>query len=353
MTPAQQDQGRYKMNKHIRINRLASVGLAAFLAFGLGLGLGAQTIRINVATVAPEKSPFGTTMLKVAAEWKKISNGRVELKTYFGDKLGDEEALVQKMRTNSIQGAVLTTVGISYIDKDLLTLSAPLLIQDDDQFKFVMDRLMPDFTGRLRKAGFEQVAFSRAGWLHFFSKTPFTKPDEIKKVKLGISSKSKELYETFKTLGYQVVNVDIAETLANLLTGRAEAIFTSPLVAGTYNWVGSTRYMLDLPISPFFGSFVINNKTWERIPADLRQPLLEATSKIASSELDGSLAKLTAEAITLMLNTEGGLIMQRASEADKALWRKEMETGLKLTLGNAFNQELYDRVKKILSDYKK
>lgn len=342
------------MKLHNCMTRLVRTSLvAAFLALTVSLGLGAQTIRVNIASVAPEKSPFGVTMLKVAAEWKKISNGRVELKTFFGDKLGDEEALVQKMRTNSIQGAVLTTVGISYIDKDLLTISAPLLIEDDDQFKFVMDRLMPDMTARLRKAGFEQIAFSRAGWLHFFSKTPFTTPMEIKKVKLGISSKSKELYETFKNMGFQVVNVDIAETLANLLTGRAEAIFTSPLVAGSYNWIGSTRYMLDLPMSPFFGAMVINEKTWARIPADLRQPLSEATARIAATELDGPLAKLTAQAIDLMLKTEGGMIMQRASEADKALWRKEMESGLKLTLGNAFNQEMYDNIKKILADYKK
>ena len=336
-----------------RFFRSLMTTLVAVVVFSGFQSVSAQTIRINVATVAPEKSPYGDVMRKMGAEWSRISGGKVEMKMFFGDKLGDEEAIVQKIRSNSLNGAMLTLAGLAYIDPPLLTISAPLLVDSDEKMKFVLDQLIPEINDRLAKKGFAGIVYSRAGWVQFFAKQPFHTPAELKKMKLGISNKSKEIYAAFQSMNYQVVNVDIAETLANLLTGRAEALFTSPLVAGSYNWVGSARYMLDIKISPFFGGFIINEKTWSRIPADLQKQLIESAQKLATVELDESLAKLEAAAIKQMTEFKGGLVIVKSTPEEKALWKKELEGGLSLTLGTAFDKDMYQKVQKILTQFKK
>lgn len=326
---------------------------AALCAAALAISAGAQTIRINVATVAPEKSPYGEVMAKMAGEWKRISGGKVELRMFYGDKMGDEEAIVQKIRSNSLQGGMLTLAGLAFIDKPLMTISAPLLIDSDDKMKYVLDEMIPDINDRLAKKGFAGIVYSRAGWINFFAKEEFHTPAQLKKLKLGISNKSKEIYSAFQGMNYQVVNVDIAETLPNLLTGRCEALFTSPLVAGSYNWVGVARYMLDIKISPFFGGFVINEKTWNRISPDLQKELIASAQKLASVELDQSLARLEANAIKQMTEAKGGLIMVKSTPEEQAIWKKELENGLGQTLGTAFDKDMYERVQKILAGYKK
>ena len=113
--------------------------------------LSAQVIKINIATVAPEKSPYGDVLRRMAAEWSKMSGGKVEMKVFFGDKLGDEEDIVQKIRLNSLQGGMLTLSGLAYIEKPLMTIAAPLLIENDDQMRYVLKKMIPDINDRLKK----------------------------------------------------------------------------------------------------------------------------------------------------------------------------------------------------------
>jgi len=330
--------------------------LFLFLALSLclaGTSLGAQELRINVATVAPEKSPYGVVLRKMAAEWSRISNGKVKLRPFFGDKLGDEEVIVQKIRSNSLQGAMLTLAGLAYIDKPLMTISAPLLIQNDQELKYVLDKLMPDIDAGLNAQGFTGIAYSPAGWLNFFAKKEFHTPDDLRNMKLGISNKSKEIYSAFQAMRYKIVSVDISETLANLLTNRSEALFTSPLVAGSYNWVGSARYMLDIKISPFFGGLIINNKTWDRIDPDLQKKLKKSAQDLAMSELYSALDQMEADAIKTMIETKGGMILVKSTDAERTIWKQELESGLEATLGTAFDKDMYEKVKAILAEYRK
>ncbi len=327
--------------------------MTAMLFFFMVSVLGAQTIQIRIATVAPEKSPYGNALRKMSGEWERISGGKVKMIPYFGDKLGDEESIVQKIRSNNLQGAMLTLAGLSYIDKPLITVSAPLLIENDKQLAYVLETLAPEIDKRLAANGFIGIAYSPAGWINFFAKTKFELPSDLRQLKLGISNKSKEIYAAFQAMNYRVVNVDVAETTANLLTNRAEAIFTSPLIAGAYNWVGIARYMLNFRISPFFGGLIINDRTWNRIDPSLQKQLLESARNVAEKELANALEKLEADGIKAMVAASGGLILVNITDVQKAVWRTELEAGLQSTLGSAFDSDMYNRIKSILADFKK
>lgn len=333
--------------KHTRVFALL-VAMAT-----LTVGSFAQTIDIRIATVAPEKTPYGKVLQKMVAEWQQLSGGKVRLMPFYGDKLGDEESIVQKIRANKLQGAMLTLAGLAYIDKPLMTISAPLLIQDDAELMHVLNTLRPEMDQRLADKGFAAITYSPAGWLQFFGKTELRTPQDLKKAKLGISNKSKEIYAAFQDMNYTIVNVDIAETTSALLTGRADAIFTSPMVAGAYNWVGVSRYMIDLQISPFFGGLIINDKAWSRIDPDLQKKLIESANRLAYTELYGGLEKLTRDSIDTMVKTKGGAILVKLTDAEKQQWIKELEGGLQVTLGKAFDRDMYNKVKAIVDDYRK
>ena len=134
--------------------------------------LGAEALTLKIATVAPVGSPWAESLRRLAADWNRISDGRVKLKIYAGGIAGEEADMIRKMRIGQLDGAALTQLGWGLIDPGILALSTPFLIQDDDQLTYVMEHSAPYFQKRMQAAGYDLFSFSKAGWVHFFGREP-------------------------------------------------------------------------------------------------------------------------------------------------------------------------------------
>jgi len=66
------------------------------LAFG-------RKIIVKLATLAPEGTDWHGMLVEMGQEWKKATNGKVELRLYPGGVIGDERDMVRKMRIGQIE----------------------------------------------------------------------------------------------------------------------------------------------------------------------------------------------------------------------------------------------------------
>jgi TRAP-type C4-dicarboxylate transport system substrate-binding protein len=308
-----------------------------------------RKITIKLASLVPESTSWGSALNKMAKEWSQATNGEVEMIVYHGGTVGAESNVLRLLRSNQIQAAVLTSFGMSEISSEVMALSYPFLIKDDAELDAVLQNIRPFLEQQVNKSGFTMLAWSKAGWVRFFSRNPVFVPDDLKKQKMASSEEAPSITNAFKAMGYQMIPVGMNDLMMGLNSGRIDAIFQSPVSAGAFQLFGIAKNMANFNIAPFLGGVVINQAAWRRIPDKYKPALLEI-GKNVEKENDNAVQKMEADAITAMKSY--GLIVNNVSETQKKLWIDEIGKVRPSLVGKAFDRETLERVEVILKDYR-
>ncbi len=308
----------------------------------------AQIFRIGSA--APENSPWGRTLNRLAAEWQEISNGRVRVQVFHNSVAGDEGDMVRKLRIGQLQAVVMTNTGLSSYSDGLLTLSMPLLIRDQAEFEYVFDEVRDTIEREIADDGFRMMSWSTAGWLYFFSDNPVRTPDELRRIRLAASPEEMELVRAYQLMGYQPIAVPYTERLAALANGMVNGYLTVPILAAGFQWFGATPNMLDLRVGPAPGGVMMSERAYRRLPGDVRDELLEAAATVGSN-LNREILELEQNAIETM--KDFGLNVVGLSESERAVWVEELEASYDVMLGLVFDEALFDTIQELLRVYRR
>ncbi len=311
----------------------------------VGAGLQAAPVVIKLASIAPQRSPWGEALDRLAGEWRSVTGGEVELRVYHNGVAGTESDMLSKLRLGQLQAGVVTSAGLSTLSPEVLSLSIPFLIRSDGDFNRAFAGTRELMEERIAKKGFTVLAWSKAGWLNFFSKKPVRTPADLKAMKLAAGVETDTLTNAFKTLGFQLVPIPINELITALNSGMVDSFFTSPLAAAGYQWFAVAPNMLNLRVAPFMGVIVITNAAWRRVPEKYRDRLMEITRK-TGADLEGSIASLETSAMDVM--KKNGLVLIDPTEEEIGLWKADMDAGVDKTLGPVFPRDMYEAIVKTL-----
>ncbi|MDR3162159.1 MAG: TRAP transporter substrate-binding protein DctP [Spirochaetaceae bacterium] len=306
-----------------------------------------RNITIKLASLVPEKTPWGAALNRMAGEWSAATGGEVQLVIYHNSVAGSEADVLRKLKGNQIQAAILSTFGLNAITPghEIITLSCPFLIRNNEELDLVLNALKPDLEDRINREGFFTLAWSKAGWVRFFSKAPVFVPGDLKRQKLGANEQEPALMDAFKAMGYQMVPVSMNQILVSLNGGMIDAVYQSPVNVGGLQIFGVAKHMASINIAPFMGGIVMNQTAWRSIP-DRYKPQLLRIAKRLETELDASIQRLEAGAITAM--RERGLIVNELTAVQERLWYDDVNRVIPSLLDTAFNRELYGRIQAIL-----
>jgi TRAP-type C4-dicarboxylate transport system substrate-binding protein len=326
------------------------VMLLALALFGRGGTLFAQRkITIKMASPVPENTPWGECLNKIASEWRRITNGEVEILIYHNGVAGSEEAVVRNLRVNQIQAAVLSTFGMYELSPEIMTLSCPFLIRDDEELDKVLSGLKPELEETINSKGFFTLAWSRVGWVKIFSKSPVFTPGDLKRQKLGTNGEQAELNQAFKTMGFQMIPVARNDILIALNGGMVDAVYESPIAVGSLQIFGLAKNMASINIAPFMGGIILNQRAWRSVPDRYKPQLIEATRRL-ELELDHSVRTLEDEMVKTMGNY--GLRVNRLSPAQEQLWYDEIGRVMPGLVGTLFDRNMYTRIETILRNHR-
>ena len=317
------------------------------LALVLVVGVSAQTIRLGSA--APENSPWGRALNRVAAEWLRISNGRVRVQVFHNSIAGTEADMVRKMRIGQLQAVVITSTGLSNFSERALTLSMPLLIRNQEEYEYVFERVKDDLAAEIEETGFHVMSWSMAGWMYFFSSSEVRTPAQLRAIKLAASPEEMELVRAYQLMGYQPIPLPYAERLAGLTNGLANSFLTVPILAAGFQWFGATPYMMNLKIGPAPGAVLMSDRAFRTLPRDLRNEMFAVLDGI-TGELDADIRSLEEEAIDTM--TQYGLELVELTDDEVDVWINELVGSYEVTLGLVFDEEFYQELQGLLDEYR-
>jgi TRAP-type transport system periplasmic protein len=320
------------------------------LAFLLALFVGgpASGLTIKLGSLAPAASPWEVGLKRLAAEWERISGGSIKLKIYGGGVAGDEPDMVRKIRIGALNAALITVSGLQGIFNGVKTLSYPLLLRDDGELAYVLNKMTPHFDVELQKRGFKPVMWSTGGWVYIFSRHPVVRPDDLRSQKFWVWSGDPDEIQAYQSAGFQAVTLASTDLMTSLQGGMVDALVTSPLVAASSQWFGIASNMYTLKLGPLWGAAVVSMKTWAEIPADL-QPKLSAAAQQIFDSLSPDLVKSDGEAIEVM--KKYGLKINQASPEAEAAWDEQLHKVFAGLVGKMYDRNSFELATKYLQEY--
>jgi TRAP-type C4-dicarboxylate transport system substrate-binding protein len=323
--------------------------IALWLLLLLLLASGLQAEVIKIGSIAPARSIWDNALNDLSAQWAKITGGAVQLKVYPGGIVGNEEDMLTKMRLGTLGGAVFTNIGMSDIYSDAVVLNTPFLMDTDEEFNFVFDRLKPRLEQHVEEKGFKVIFWTLIGWEYFFTKNPVLYPEDMKKEKLSYSTSGTELAHAWRKMGYQLISVDLRDLLMALQSGMNTAFYLPPLMAASGQFFALAPHMLNLRLAPIVGSLILTTRAWNSIPERFRQPMLQAIDPIAA-RLHQQTLDLDKEALKTM--ADNGLTIHQPPAGAPVKWKEVASLGMDELVGKAFSKEIYDEVQTSLREYR-
>ena len=164
--------------------------LVGLLTIVLGLAVlpvqGAGTpVKLKLGTLAPAGTSYHKSLLSMGEQWRKVSNGAVQLMVFPGGTQGSEGDMVGLMQTGNLDAGLLTAGGIAEIDLSALALQImPKCFRSLDEVDYVGEKLRPQLEARLLAKGYVVLFWSDSGWVQLFSKTPVLHPNDLRKLKV-------------------------------------------------------------------------------------------------------------------------------------------------------------------------
>ncbi len=309
----------------------------------------AQRVLIKMGTIAPEGSPWHQILQQMGQDWRNISGGALTLRIYAGGVLGDEPDMIQKMRIGQLQAVALSGSGLSRLAPAVACLQIPMMLKSYAELDYVRDRIAPRLEHEIGQKGYIVLNWGDAGWVHFFTKTPARKLDDIRRMKLFTMAGDAEALELYESAGFHPVPLATTDMLPALQTGLIDAFDVPPLLALLNQWFGVANYMIDVRWAPLVGATVVSKQTWERIPESIR-PKVFSAARNAGDRLRGEIRKMGDDAVEAM--KKRGLNVVTLDESILAEWRREVEEAYPKLRGRLVEAELFDEVRRLRDEFR-
>jgi len=304
-------------------------------------------VRIKLGTMAPQGSTWHQQMISMAQDFSKASNGKVELKIYAGGTQGNEGEMIRKMSIGQLQAAAITAIGLHEITPEPQAEDVPFMIDSYEEYDYVHEKIRGTLEEAIARRGFQVLLWGEVGFVYLFSTQPYRTPADFGKGKVFTWNGDPAAEAAWKAAGFHPVVLSSTDLVPSLTSGMINIIGQSPLYAYTTNLYSRAKYMLDLHWGFLTGATVVRKDSWEKIPKETREALLQIAEEYAKKSRDDT-RKQNEDAIVQM-KKRGLTVVQPASiEA----WRKAADQAKAVVRGKVVPEEIYDEVVKYRDEFR-
>ena len=341
------------MKTKLRLWMGAGLLAAAWFAFLTAARAADPTFKLSVATVAPRGSSFHQSFLSMGEQWRSAPGGGVLLDMHPGGSQGGEPTIVRRMnpRVAQLDGAMLTAVGMSQIDRSVTALQLmPMMFRSWEEVDFVRERLRPRLEKIFFDKGYVVLFWADAGWVRWFSKKPILRPGDLKPMKVYASSGDPEIVEMMKAY-YNPIVLEPKDISESLETDMINTVPVPAFLANFFQLPYETEYMLDLNYAPVVGAMVVTRRAWEKLPAET-QAYLRQTGEATGVEIRRNSRKEDLAAIAAMQQKQHLKVNALPPGAEEE-WRREISKIYpKLRSPTIVPADLFDEVTKALKEFR-
>lgn len=225
----------------------------------------AHALTFKIATLSPDGSVWMEKMREGAAEIETKTNKRVSFKFYPGGVMGDDNSVLKKMRFNQLNGAAVTSGGLSTVYPDIQLYSLVLKFNSLAEIDYVRQKMDHEIIAGLDKKGLTNLGFVELGLTYLMSTHPIRNLADIKNQKAWAPDNNTLVFNAQKTLGVSPIPLAMGDVLMGLQTGMINVVAASPVGALALQWQTKIKYVNNLPMSYVFGILAVNKKDFDKL----------------------------------------------------------------------------------------
>lgn len=328
-----------KASRRTFVKGTAATTAAVSAGFPLIAKAQAETT-LKIATLAPKGSTWFKALDQTRREVKKLTDGAVAMKIYPGGTMGDEPAMIRKMRTGQLDGAAVTNVGLGAINKQLLMLQMPMLFRNYAELDRVRDAMSDKFEGLLEAEGFIMDGnWGDVGFTYLFSNTPIRVPDDAKKTKMWVWDTDPVSREVMKVTGVNAVPLAVPDVMSSLQTGLIDAYLNSPYGAIALQWYTKARYITNLKLAMTIGGSVLTTAGWNKL-SDEHKEILHTVSQSKHKALLKRIRSDNKKAMKALVDKGIEVIEPQ----DFGAWKSVADTVRNNLTGSVFDRSLVEEM---------
>ena len=304
---------------------------------------------LKLATLAPPGSSWLNAFQAANREIKKVTGGEVAFKIYAGGVMGDEPAMVRKMRTGQLDGAALTSVGLGEVEEQLLMLQLPLLFKNSKELDHVRDKMSGTFEKLLGDKGFVILGWGDVGFNYLFSDGPIRTPADAKAAKVWVWDADPISQEVMRVAGINAVPLGVPDVLPSLSTGVIDAFINSPYGAVALQWHTRAKHITDLKLAVTIGGSVLTMKAWNSLPPEY-QEIVKTVSAKHHRALLKRIRKDNKSAVSTL--KKAGISVVSLPKGVIAEWKKVAHTVRENLAKKMFKKETIEAMLRHLKEYR-
>ncbi len=229
----------------------------------------AQAVVLKVATLTPDGSNWMRKMRKGAEEVARATDQRVRFKFYPGGVMGNDRAVLRKIRAGQLQGGAFPGGTLAGYYSDIQIYSLPLTFKSFEEVDYVRRHMDAELVAGLEANGFVTFGLADGGFAYFMSNQPVDSIETLKKKKAWAPADHKMILEAMKGFGISPIALPIADVRTGLQTGLIDTVAISPIGAVVLQWHTQVKYLNKMPLVYLYGLLALDRKAFARIaPAD-------------------------------------------------------------------------------------
>ena len=277
-------------------------------------------LTLKVATLSPDGSAWMTKMRAGASEIEAKTQKRVVFKFYTGGTMGNDRAVLNKIKIGQLQGGAVTIGSLADFYKDAQIYAMPLLFKSFAEVDYVRQKFDPMLSKGLEQGGMVNFGFAEAGFAYAMSKTaPIPSVAELRKHRVWIPENDIQSAETLKAFQVSPIPLSLADVLPSLQTGIIDTVASSPIGTLALQWHTQVKYLTDLPLSYIMGVLAIDQKAFNKIEA-ADQAVVREVMQRAFKDIDAQNRQDNVAAYNSLLKQ--GIKAVKPSEKELVDWEK-------------------------------
>ena len=332
----------------ITFNRLSLICLLVVSALTPLTSVHAATLKI--ATLSPEGTGWMKMLRQAATNIEQRTNGSVKLKIYPGGVMGDDKAVLRKLRVGQLHGAALTSGGVMQPYQDIVLYNLPLTFRNAAEVDYVRARMDSKLMAGLAQQKFVGFGVAEVGFAYPMMQQPVTSVAEFQDLRVWAPDNDPGAMKAYGSFNITPIPLPIADVLTGLQTGLIDTIGSPPIGAIALQWHTQVSHALKLPLLYVYGSFVIAERAFNR--------LNEAEQQVVTEELTAGVQAVDRESradndkAAAALSKQGIVWLDPRAEETAEWFDLAAQANAKLIDEGYVSRAMYDEMMQHLRDYR-
>ena len=239
--------------------------LAALLLLA---GHSSHAATFKVATLSPDGSFWMKTMREAGKEVEAATDNRVKFKWYPGGVMGDDKAVLRKMRVGQLQGAALPMGELLSFYPDSQAYGIPFLFTSYEEVDYVRSQLDDTLIAGFAEGGMEVLGIAEGGFGYFLTAEPVRVPADLQQQKVWVPQNDVVSARLAQSIGVTPIPLTLPDVLPGLQTGLVNTVAVSPMGAIVLQWHTRVAHITDIPLMYFCGVISLTGKSFNKLSAD-------------------------------------------------------------------------------------